>query len=96
MTEEQHKRVNELALEVYQLFLEKYPEDMVHEEEEVGLVGTAYGYMLILATLGYKPDEMGQDAVEGVKKLMELVENEEELPSDIYESDSLGFTPEGN
>ena len=76
MTEEQHKRVNELALEVYQIFLEKYPEDMVHEEEEVGLVGTAYGYMLILATLGYKPVEMGQDAVEGVKKIMELVEND--------------------
>ena len=73
MTEEQHKKVNDLAIEVYQLFLEKYPEEVVHKEEEVGLVGTAYGYMLILATLGYKPDEMGQDAVEGVEKLMELV-----------------------
>lgn len=75
MTEDDHKKVNELAIEVYQLFLEKYPEEEV-DKEEVGLVGTAYGYMLILATMGYKPDEMGQDAVEGVKKIMELVEND--------------------
>lgn len=76
MTEEQHKRVNERAIEVYQVFLEEYSSNKVPEDEEVDLVGTAYGYMLILATLGYKPDEMGQDAVEGVKKLMELVEND--------------------
>jgi hypothetical protein len=76
MIEEQHKRVNERATEVYRVFLEGYSGNKVPEDEEVDLVGTAYGYMLILATLGYKPDEMGQDAVEGVNKLMELVEND--------------------
>ena len=73
MTEEQHKKVNKRAIEVYQVFLEEYSGNKVPEDEEVRFLGTAYGYMLILATLGYKPDEMGQDAVEGVEKLMELV-----------------------
>jgi len=76
MTEEQHKKVNDRANEVYQAFLEECSSNKVPEDEEVDLVGTAYGYMIILATLGYKPDEMGQNAVEGVKKLMELLGND--------------------
>ena len=90
MTDDQHAKLNEVAVEVYKVFLEKYPEEGLPIEEEIEFVGTCYGYMLVLATLGYRPDEIGKDALNGVDKLMELTQEEGE---DIYSSDSLGFTP---
>lgn len=90
MTDDQHAKLNEVAVEVYKDFLEKYPEEGLPIEEEIELAGTCYGYMLALATLVYRPDQIGKEALNGVDKLMKLTQGEED---DIYSSDSLGFTP---
>jgi poly(3-hydroxyalkanoate) synthetase len=76
MTDEQHAKLNEVAVEVYRGFLEKYSEEWPSIEDEIDFVGTCYGYMLVLATLGYQPDKIGKDAMSGVDKLMELVQDD--------------------
>lgn len=90
MTDDQHAKLNEVAVEVYKDFLKKYSEEGLSVEEEIELAGTCYGYMLALATLGYRPDQIGKEALSGVDKLMKFTQEERD---DIYSSDSLGFTP---
>ena len=93
MDEEQTKTVNVVALKVFQGFLEEYNDPPFTIEEEVHLVGHTYGHMLVLSLLGYDIAKVGKEAADGVAKLKEMISVEDELPDDIYESDSLGFTP---
>ena len=93
MDEEQTKTVNVVATEVFRELLYKHKDELPTEYEEVSLMGSCYGYMLFLELLGYNMSAVGKDASEGVAKLKEMISVEDELPDDIYESDSLGFTP---
>jgi hypothetical protein len=93
MDEEQTKTVNAVATEVFRELLEKYEDELPTEYEEVSLMGSCYGYMLFLEFLGYDMAKVGKEASEGVAKLRKMVSEEDELPDDIYESDTLGFTP---
>jgi len=93
MDEEQTKTVNVVATEVFRELLEKHKDELPTEYEEVSLMGSCYGYMLFLELLGYDMSAVGKNASDGVAKLEEMISVEDELPDDIYESDSLGFTP---
>lgn len=93
MDEEQTKTVNAVATEVFRELLEKHKDELPTEYEEVSLMGSCYGYMLFLALLGYDMAKVGREVIDRIAKLKEMLSAEDELPDDIYESDSLGFTP---
>lgn len=78
MTEqEKADKINAISLKKLQDYLTSYDKEPWSEDKEVEFVGEAYSQMLMIAFMGYRPDRMGEDAVEGVEKISEMVKDME-------------------
>lgn len=77
MTEqEKADKINAISIEKLKGYLASYEEPWP-EEKEVEFVGEAYAQMLMIALIGYRPDRMGEDAVEGVERINDMVKDME-------------------
>jgi len=73
-----HQSVNTLAAKLLLMLLADLEAAMTDKEllkeYETKLLGELYARMVLSAYLGYCPDVMGQDAIEGCDRLIKLTE----------------------
>lgn len=78
MTEqEKADKINAISLEKLQGYLTSYDKEPWPEDKEVEFVGEAYAQMLMIAFMGYQPDRMGEDAIEGVERINNMMKSME-------------------
>ena len=76
MTEqEKADKINAISLEKLQGYLTSYDKEPWPEDKEIEFVGEAYAQMLMIAFMGYRPDRMGEDAVEGVERINDMIKD---------------------
>lgn len=76
MTEqEKTDKINAISLEKLQGYLTSYDEEQWPEDKEIEFVGEAYAKMLMIAFMGYRPDRMGEDAIEGVERINDMIKD---------------------
>jgi hypothetical protein len=73
-----HQEVNTLAAKLLLMLLADLEAAMTDkdllEDYETKLLGELYARMVLSAYLGYSPDVMGQDAIDGCNRLIKLTE----------------------
>jgi hypothetical protein len=85
MTEEEldkrHQAVNEVAVKQLPMLLADLDEAMndkeILDQYETDFLGDLYARMIMAAYMGYCPDLMGADAIEGKDRLVKLVQEHE-------------------
>jgi hypothetical protein len=78
MTEqEKADKINGISLEKLQGYLTSYDKEPWPEDKEIEFVGEAYAQMLMIAFMGYQPDRMGEDAIEGVERINNMMKSME-------------------
>lgn len=78
MTEqEKADKINAISLEKLQCYLTSYDKEPWPEDKEIEFVGEAYAQMLMIAFMGYQPDRMGEDAIEGVERINNMMKSME-------------------
>lgn len=73
MTEqEKTDKINAISLEKLQGYLTSYDKEPWPEDKEIEFVGEAYAQMLMIAFMGYRPDRLGEDAINGVDRISDV------------------------
>ena len=73
MTEQEKvTKINAISIEKLKDYLASYDKEPWSEEKEVEFVGEAYAQMLMIALIGYRPDRLGEDAINGVDRISDM------------------------
>lgn len=76
MTEQEKvTKINAISIEKLKGYLASYDKEPWPEDKEIEFVGEAYAQMLMIAFMGYQPDRMGEDAIEGVERINDMIKD---------------------
>lgn len=77
-SEEKHEAVNRHAVAALEVLLKDLEDKYGDEEYETEFLGDLYARMIVAAYMGFCPDLMGADAVEGKNRLLKLAQEHED------------------